>query len=321
MLRRPPRRAVVRALALALYAGLLAKIVLALHGLPAARDLLVPLLLGGFLIASVSSVRTLRSFVVRVAVDWAPFVLGLWAYDLIRGYADGTWLPAHAVPQLRIDRLFGLGSVPTVWLQQRLWHGGSHLEPYDYLVWLTYMSYFFGTTAVLAVLWWRSRALFRRFAAMVVALAFAGCATYVLYPAVPPWLAAQEGLLPPVERLIWTVNAHVPLITLQPLWERGNEYANEVAAVPSLHAAYTLLIVLFLVPRLRTRLRHLLWLYPLAMAFTLVYSGEHYLTDILLGWAYALAVYRGTERLAAALAERRLRTSSGEPQLARSRAL
>ena len=42
-------------------------------------------------------------------------------------------------------------------------------------------------------LWWRSRAAFRRLAAMVVLLAFAGCTTYVLYPAVPPWLAAYRG--------------------------------------------------------------------------------------------------------------------------------
>ena len=32
----------------------------------------------------------------------------------------------------------------------------------------------------------------------------------------------------------------------------------------------------------------LLAAYPLAMAFALVYTAEHYLVDILLGWAYAV---------------------------------
>ena len=66
-----------------------------------------------------------------------------------------------------------------------------------------------------------------------------------------------------------------------------------LAAVPSLHAGQTLLITLFFFDRMRGRRRHLLWLYPLAMAFALVYLGEHYVVDVVLGWAYCLAVYVG----------------------------
>jgi membrane-associated phospholipid phosphatase len=32
-------------------------------------------------------------------------------------------------------------------------------------------------------------------------------------------------------------------------------------------------------------------LYTLAMAFTLVYGGEHFVADIVAGWAMALAVH------------------------------
>jgi membrane-associated phospholipid phosphatase len=37
--------------------------------------------------------------------------------------------------------------------------------------------------------------------------------------------------------------------------------------------------------------RALLLLYPLAMGFTLVYTGEHYIFDVVLGWVYAVGVY------------------------------
>ena len=56
---------------------------------------------------------------------------------------------------------------------------------------------------------------------------------------------------------------------------------------------------------LRDRLRHLLWLYPAAMALALVYSGEHYVCEIVLGWIYTVAVYVAVERGFAALAARR----------------
>jgi membrane-associated phospholipid phosphatase len=47
--------------------------------------------------------------------------------------------------------------------------------------------------------------------------------------------------------------------------------------------------------------------YPLAMAFTLVYAGEHYVFDVLLGWIYAVAVYSAVTALERAWARRRLR--------------
>jgi membrane-associated phospholipid phosphatase len=75
-----------------------------------------------------------------------------------------------------------------------------------------------------------------------------------------------------------------------------------VAAVPSLHAAYALLIALFLWPIVRGPWRIAVAAYPLAMAFALVYTAEHYVVDVLLGWLYAgvatVAVMAVARRLA-----------------------
>jgi len=311
------RQRVLAALALLGYGAFVVKVLLSLHGMPASRDLLVPIMLGGFLAVSVTSVRRMRRFVAGLLLDWTPFVLSLWLYDLIRGMADGAWLGAQFAPQIRFDETVGGGTTPTVWLQQHLWHGASSVRWYDYATWVVYMSYFFGTTAVLAVLWWRSRALFRRFAANVVVLAFVGCATFVLYPADPPWLAAQDGHIGvPVQRLVAPIGGHVPLVSFDALWETGTRYANNVAAMPSLHAAYTLLISLFLVRRLRSRWRHLLWLYPPAMAFALVYTGEHYVADIVAGWIYCVAVYAAIEWATARWERRRAAKRVWQPETA-----
>jgi membrane-associated phospholipid phosphatase len=131
---------------------------------------------------------------------------------------------------------------------------------------------------------------------MVVGLAVVGCTTFVLYPAEPPWMAGSVGQMPAVDRVIQHVSDHLSFVTLAPLWEKGTQYDNAVAAMPSLHAAYTLLIALFFAKWWRSRWRHLLWLYPIAMAFALVYSGEHYVCDIVLGWIYCIGVYAAVER-------------------------
>ena len=74
------------------------------------------------------------------------------------------------------------------------------------------------------------------------------------------------------------------------LFDEGQATVNLVAAVPSLHSAFTMLIALFLWPRVPRPVRPLLVLYPLAMGLTLMATGEHYFFDVLVGWIYAGSV-------------------------------
>jgi membrane-associated phospholipid phosphatase len=133
-----------------------------------------------------------------------------------------------------------------------------------------------------------------------------GFVTFALFPAAPPWLASRAGELEATTRMIGPISGEVPFVSVsfESLYERGSEYSNPVAAVPSLHAAYTLLIVLALWPLAR-RARPLLAAYPVAMAFALVYTAEHYVVDILLGSAYALAAWWAVNRVADRWAARR----------------
>ena len=57
--------------------------------------------------------------------------------------------------------------------------------------------------------------------------------------------------------------------------------------MPSLHAGAALLVALFLWPSVSRVVRAALVAYAVAMALTLVYTGEHYVVDILAGWAVA----------------------------------
>ena len=67
--------------------------------------------------------------------------------------------------------------------------------------------------------------------------------------------------------------------------------SNPVAAMPSVHAAFATLIAITLMTRLRSRWRYVAMAYPAAMAFALVYTGEHYVLDIAAGIGYAIAVH------------------------------
>jgi membrane-associated phospholipid phosphatase len=259
---------------------------------PVSRAIVVPWVLAGVLAFSIAQPkRWLRG----VVFDWLPFLAVLFAYDVLRGLADGL-LPTHVLPQLHADQgLFG-GVAPTVWLQHHLYHGAAHLRWYDYGVWVVFLTHFYATLVLGGVLWVVARERFRRWMSMACLLAVMGFATYVLYPAAPPWLASATGHLPATQRIIEAVFHHVPAFSSP--FDNGRTLANDVAAMPSLHAGYAMLVALFLWPLASWRWRPLLALYPVAMAFALTYTGEHYVVDVLVGWAYATIAYVAVSRFA-----------------------
>jgi membrane-associated phospholipid phosphatase len=269
------------------------------QGLPAGRDLQLIWVILGLLAFSLSD---LRRFGRGMLLEWLPFILFLFVYDLVRGWADGA-MPTHWIPQVHGEEAL-FGTVPTVWLQDRIWGGPTHVHWWDYATWFVYLTHFFVTLTLAAVLWVRRAELFRRFAAMVSTLALLGFVTYALFPAAPPWLASDNGVVGPVERLVGPISSHLPFVDFQSLFEKGERYSNRVAAIPSLHGAFAFLVTLFLWRYASRRWRVLLVAYPVAMGFSLVYLGEHYAVDILLGWLYAAAAFAIVELVAARVPSR-----------------
>lgn len=278
--------AVVRPYALALY--FLALVLWSAHyGIPVQRELVILWTCGALACASIG--RPPRE-VVELVIDWLPIVAVLGAYDVTRGAADSFGIGIHYHPMIDFDR-FLFGEVPTVWLQERLYEPGV-VHPWDVGFTLVYTSYFIVPFVLAGYLWARDRLGFKRFTRRLVTLALAGLATYMAFPAAPPWLAGDLGLIDEVHRT--TANGWEVLgVGTASLFSKGQAASNLVAAVPSLHSAFVALVALFLWRRVRPWLRPLLLLYPLAMGLTLMATGEHYFFDVVLGWAYAGAVMAG----------------------------
>ncbi|MEE4022178.1 phosphatase PAP2 family protein [Gordonia sp. PKS22-38] len=284
------------------------------YGMAFDRTRLIILLCLGMLAATIG-----RRKAISVIVDWLPFALILLLYDWTRDVARIVDMPTQWHLPADVDGwLFGVN--PTVWLQSHI----KEASPpwWEVITSVIYMSYFIVPYAVAAVLWIKNRATWRRYAACFLATTFLALIGYTLVPAAPPWAAARctaeqlvdhprdpvcmatEGAVanggilgevtptnpeaaPYVERISargWNfLNIHAA----STLVEVGQGKANLVAAIPSLHAGLTMLLALFMWPRVKALGKTLFMGYALAMAFTLVYTAEHYVFDILLGWALA----------------------------------
>jgi hypothetical protein len=280
--------AVLRPYALGLYVVALL-LWSARYGIPTQRELVILWTCGA--LACVSIGRPPRE-ILQLVLDWLPIVAVLWLYDITRGAADSIGVGIHYQAMIDFDSFVFGGQVPTEWLQDRLYDPGV-VHWWDVLFTFVYTSYFIVPFALAGYLWARDRGAFHRFTRRLVTLALAGLATYIVFPAAPPWLAGEIGLIDEVHRSTgkgWEVIS----VGTASLFSKGQASSNLVAAVPSLHTAFVALVALFLWSRVRRHwLRPLLLLYPLVMGLTLMATGEHYFFDVALGWAYAGAVMAG----------------------------
>lgn len=274
----------------------------ALAGVPTGREWLTLWVLVTLFAAVGGDVVVWRRAVVR---DWLPLMAVLFTYDLLRGLANeigGTlfglprWFSnpsnkvsvarAHLLEPLHADRWLFDGQVPTVWLQQHLYTPGvAHW--WDRVAVVVYLSHFLVSLVLAIVLWCVNYKLFRPYLAALVTLTLVTLSTYVLYPAAPPWMAGLNDKLPHVDRVVQATLSVLGSETVNTAVEKGAAYSNPVAAMPSLHAAIPMMLAVFFWARARVWVRVLLLSYALAMAATLVYTGEHYVADVLLGWLYA----------------------------------
>jgi hypothetical protein len=284
------------------------------------RELLLLYICTGLIAASIGQGRRVL-YVIR---DWLPFAFVLVAYDLSRGAATLIGRPTLWQWQVDVDRRLFFGTVPTVWLQERL--KLPQAPGWEIMISTVYMSFFILPYVVAAVLWLRDREEWRAFVRLFVGLSFAALVIYALLPAAPPWAAARctpadvaggpsdprcmfgpargvpdGGLLGTmqgsrdgangwVERIATRGWGKLNLHSAGALIDQGQASVNLVAAIPSLHAALTAAVAAFLWNRVQPRWRPWLVAYVLIMAFTLVYTAEHYVVDILLGWALAAVV-------------------------------
>jgi membrane-associated phospholipid phosphatase len=214
-------------------------------------------------------------------LEFAPFLLLLITYKQMRNFADDlTTSDINVTNLIRWEKsLFG-GTLPNHWVQTHLWN-----QPYtpvlDVLTNTLYLSHFLSPLVISVLLWQKRRSMYWAFAIALVVLSYAAFATYVLFPAAPPWWATLYGYLP---------DQPVTLDHFVTSGEALAKGANPVAAMPSLHTAYPTFIALVSIYVWGKRGIPVILL-PLGVGFSIVYLGHHYVIDALAGATYALVVF------------------------------
>lgn len=233
---------------------------------------------GTFVTAAILAVPTSRFRAYTAA--FLPYGLVWLVFSLLRSLADETGIPLRTQQVTAVERGLFFGHTPTIWLQQRLYDPGT-IHWYDYAVTFTHWSYFFVPHLVAILIWRKSPTLFNRYLLATMITLCVGLLIYFLSPAAPPWLTADAAPQTDIFRVMVAVGRSINASMFDRTYGVLGD-PNPVAAMPSLHQAITFMLFWFALRHSRW-LASLAFLYAMAMAFALVYTGEHYVIDVLVG--------------------------------------
>jgi hypothetical protein len=219
-------------------------------------------------------------------VELAALAVLYGAYELVRGFGGEDWAAAraHTADIVALERRLNL------FVEQDVQQLAGLVPGAPALLGLLYVAlHFAGTAGVLIWVHNRHRHAFPFVRTTLIVSTGLALAGYVLYPAAPPRLA-ELGFAD-------TVSTHTGLNLSSDLL--GSLY-NPIAAVPSLHFGYAL-IVGVAVAQLATRrfVRRVGAAYPALMLLIIVATGNHFLFDAAAGALVVAAGWLAAARLAA----------------------
>ncbi|MET0275355.1 MAG: phosphatase PAP2 family protein [Acidimicrobiia bacterium] len=230
--------------------------------------------------------RIRRGWIIEIAVGIAIYFL----YDWLRDHATGTSADAlrHAKQLVSVEQFLGL------------YHERSIQQAFVDVHWfMSFWNFFYGTVhfvlPVVALVWlyrkhpmrylrWRNTLLF------MLTIALVG---FALWPLTPPRLMPSHyGFIDAAARY-YNFGPQVKITFSaagQPDADAVRQFGNLFAAMPSLHVGWSTWTALALWPIVhRWWAKALLALYPIAVIFGIVVTGNHWLLDAVGGWV-ALAL-------------------------------
>lgn len=242
------------------------------------------------LLAAAAFLRVERGSAVRI---WAVYLVGVLLFSHLRAFADGAGMPVQTDYVVTLEKAIFGGGIPTVWLQEQLYTLGN-TGPLEWLALGTHVSFFMLPLTVAAVIWRAQPEGFRPFVSAMLLTVFIALPFFVLLPTAPPWIAAQQGDIAPVLRLVALGFTDIS----SDAFATANEVVgdNPVAAMPSLHMGVAVLVALaaWRGPRPVALIGAA---YPVLMAFALMYTGEHWGTDLIAGTLIAVIAWKIAHRM------------------------
>lgn len=201
------------------------------------------------------------------------FAAAYGAYSVVRAFAEANGSIAfdHANQIIALERSLHVFVEPQI----QAWAMGSHLL-IDVTSWLYVNAQTTLAIAALVFIYFCRHQSYRRVRDRLVIAMGIALIGYALFPTAPPRFLPEWGFVDTVANTTGVTGAHADASM--------TGLVNPYAAVPSMHVAVASLLGFELAKIARARaLRLLCRLYPLAIAFVVIVTANHFLFDVATG--------------------------------------
>ncbi len=178
----------------------------------------------------------------RVLKDWIPLVLILVSYEFLSGLipVSGAKVNIYTMPNFDFAVF---GNILNIKLQNALFNQ-YHYHWYDYFSVVLYGAHIIIPVIIGVLFWIKNKNVYRQYILSFTVVSYISFITYILYPAMPPWFASELGFIPNVYEIIGAIaSSYNYSMFFSHIYDYGGVNIN--AAMPSLHASYPFLILLF----------------------------------------------------------------------------
>ncbi|WP_051204268.1 MULTISPECIES: phosphatase PAP2 family protein [Nocardioides] len=207
------------------------------------------------------------------------------AYAASRVFADDALAPAREramrIVDIEVTLLLDLERTAVGWFVDH--DVAGLLAAYYYAT-----AHYVGTAVVLGWLYRRRAALYPRARQVLVASTLVALVGYLLMPTAPPRLVGYADLMAlHADSGWWGEAASAP--------QGMGWLTNQLAAFPSMHAGWALWVALAISAATTHRgLRSVGWAHAVLTAVVVVGTGNHWLLDVVAGWAIVLLAWQTT---------------------------
>jgi len=227
----------------------------------------------------------------RFVLGFSFFILFWILYDSMRAIPNYTVNTVHIKQPYNLEKfLFGIKYNGDI-LTPNEYFAITSNKIFDFLSGFFYINWMPVPLGFGLYLYIKDKKLFLQYSIAFLIINILGFVIYYLYPAAPPWYVAKYGF----DLHIGVPGDRAGLVRFDdlvgvPVFKNiYNKNANVLAAMPSLHAAYPLIVLYYAIKKKMKKTAIVIFvIFALGIWFSAIYSNHHYAIDVLAGVILAM---------------------------------
>lgn len=227
----------------------------------------------------------------KFIIGFSIFIVYWIIFDYMKAFPNYLFNEVHIKSLYDTElRLFGINYQGNLITPNDFWNI-HHVTWADVASGLFYLCWVPVPLAFAAYLYFRNRSEFIKFSLTFLLVNILGFIIYYLYPAAPPWYIQQYGLdfyaaTPGNTAGLIRFDEFFDVTIFQALYSKSS---NVFAAMPSLHSSYPLIVSFYGFRNKLGWVNIIFAIITIGIWLAAVYTGHHYVLDVVAGIAVAMA--------------------------------